>query len=143
MNRRTRKKLVQRLVEAAMFGEPADVRRLLAAGAPAESADRDGTTPLYAASVHGAAESAVLLLAAGAQPGTESAGVGAEGTPLCAACAWGHEDTVRVLLGHGADPNQREDHGSGNSPLYWASSGPYPGTVAVLRAAGAVDDVTP
>ncbi|MFE9251547.1 ankyrin repeat domain-containing protein [Streptomyces sp. NPDC007088] len=103
MNRRTRKKLVQRLVPAAVFGEPAEVRRLLAAGAPAESANREGTTP------------------------------------LCAARAWGHEDTVRVLLGHGADPDRRADHGSGNCPLYRASRGPYPGTADLLRAAGAVD----
>lgn len=53
--------------------------------------------------------------------------------PLCAAACWGHTETVRELFAHGADPDLREDHGTGWSPLEWANNGTHPekGTVAV------------
>ncbi|MFF3499760.1 ankyrin repeat domain-containing protein [Streptomyces sp. NPDC003247] len=137
MNRRRQKKLTRRLVAAAMCGDTAEVDVLLRAGADPAAGDADGTTPLYLASVEGFAGIAARLLAAGAPPDAESAGPGAEGTPLCAAAAWGHTDTVRTLLAHGADPSLREDQGTGMTPLEWASREPHPETVAVLRAAGA------
>ncbi|RMB82060.1 hypothetical protein CTZ28_31215 [Streptomyces shenzhenensis] len=56
---------------------------------------------------------------------------------MCAAACWGHTETVRELLAHGADPNLREDHGAGRSPLDWADNGPHPDTAEILRAAGA------
>ncbi|MFZ4240587.1 ankyrin repeat domain-containing protein [Streptomyces murinus] len=90
------------------------------------------------ASVNGEAQIALLLLTAGARPDTESAGPGAEGTPLCAAACWGHTETVRALLAHGADPNLREDHGTGRTPLQWALIGPHTETADRLAAAGAV-----
>ncbi len=136
VNRRQRKKRSKRLVLAAMIGDTACVDALLRAGAPAETIDAEGTTPLYAASVHGAADTVRRLLAAGASPDTES-GHGTEGTPLCGAACWGHTETVRELLAHGADPNLREDHGTGRSPLDWAAGGPHPETTALLLAAGA------
>lgn len=137
VNRRRQKKLTSRLVTAALCGTARDVDRLLRAGADPAKADAEGTTPLYTACVHGAADSARRLLEAGAPPDAESAGVGAEGTALCAAACWGHVETVRVLLAHGADPGLREDHGTGLTPLAWATAGPHPETIAVLRAAGA------
>ncbi|MCX4765688.1 ankyrin repeat domain-containing protein [Streptomyces sp. NBC_01275] len=137
MNRRRQKKLTRSLVSAATFDEGRRVALLLRAGAAPATADGDGTTPLYAASVQGAADIARRLLEAGAPPDAESAGLGAEGTPLCAAACWGHTETVRTLLAHGADPNLREDHGDGWTPLEWATAGPHPETAAVLRAAGA------
>lgn len=136
MNRRKRKKLARRLVDAAAFGTAAEVAALLRAGAHPEAADAEGTTPLYAAAVQGSADTLRLLLEAGAAPDRES-GYGAEGTPLCAAACWGHEEAVRELLTHGADPNLAEDGGAGRTPLDWAGAGPYPGTVDLLRAAGA------
>ncbi|MEH0547722.1 ankyrin repeat domain-containing protein [Streptomyces sp. B21-105] len=137
MNRRRQKKLTRRLVAAARFEEAEDVGRLLRAGADPAASDAEGTTPLYAACVQGEADKARRLLEAGAPPDAESAGLGAEGTPLCAAACWGYTDTVRVLLAHGADPHLREDHGTGMTPLEWASAGPHPETIAVLHAAGA------
>ncbi|MDX2646548.1 ankyrin repeat domain-containing protein [Streptomyces sp. PA03-1a] len=134
MNRRRRKKLSRALVRAARSGETGTVRRLLRRGASPELPDADGTTPLYAASVHGAADVVGLLLTAGALPDTES-GHGDEGTPLCGAACWGHTGTVRRLLAQGADPRLREDHGTGLTPLEWAGRGPYPETAALLRAA--------
>ncbi|MEU3555383.1 ankyrin repeat domain-containing protein [Streptomyces fragilis] len=138
MNNRRRKKLSRRLVDAASCGDGARIRALLRAGAGPDAPDTEGTTPLYAASVAGATDNALTLLAAGASPNIES-GHGAEGTPLCAAACWGHTDTVRALLAHGAEPALREDHGTGRSPLEWARAGPHPETVAVLLAAGARD----
>lgn len=137
MNRRRRKKLTQGLVGAVLCDDAPRVDALLRTGADPAAADRDGTTPLYTACVNGSAALARRLLAAGAPPDAESAGPGAEGTPLCAAACWGHTETVRALLDHGADPNLREDHGTGRTPLEWALAGPHPSTAAVLRAAGA------
>lgn len=37
----------------------------------------------------------------------------------------------------GADPNLREDHGTGWAPLDWANNGPHPETAALLNTAGA------
>ncbi|MGW2228368.1 ankyrin repeat domain-containing protein [Streptomyces formicae] len=142
MTRRMRKKLTNRLVFAAMLGDTGVVRSLLRSGRlDPELPDAWGTTALYAASVHGASDTARVLLRAGARPDTESTGP-TDGTPLCGAAAWGHADTVRELLAHGADPNLREDHGTGSTPLRWArqgASGPHPETEAVLVAAGAVE----
>lgn len=136
MNNRRRKKLSRRLVWAARLGGPAEVAALLRGGAPAQTYDSEGSTPLYAASVQGDADSVRLLLVAGALPDTES-GDGTEGTPLCGAACWGHAGAVRELLAYGADPRLREDGGSGHSPLEWARTGPYPETVRLLEEAGA------
>ncbi|MEU9112274.1 ankyrin repeat domain-containing protein [Streptomyces sp. NPDC048483] len=138
MNHRKQKKFSRRLFAAIPEGDTTCVKALLRAGADPERADSEGTTPLYEASVNGEAAIARLLLAAGAAPDTESSGLGAEGTPLCAAACWGHTEAVRELLAHGADPNLREDHGTGWSPLRWANQGPHPETVALLLAAGAI-----
>ncbi|WP_372411449.1 ankyrin repeat domain-containing protein [Streptomyces luteireticuli] len=138
MNQRQRKKLTRRLFVAILMDDAVGAKAALRAGADPERADTYGTTPLYLASVNGAAGIVRFLLAAGASPDAESSGLGSEGTPLCAAACWGHAPAVRELLAHGADPNLREDHGTGRSPLDWATEGPHPGTVALLVAAGAV-----
>ncbi|WP_141315056.1 ankyrin repeat domain-containing protein [Streptomyces spinoverrucosus] len=137
MKQRRQKKLSRQLVEATLAADAARVNVLLGAGADPERGDRDGTTPLYLASVQGAAEVARLLMEAGASPNAESSGVGSDGTPLCAAACWGHVETVRELLAHGADPNLREECGAGWSPLEWANHGPHSETAQLLVNAGA------
>ncbi|MFF4138161.1 ankyrin repeat domain-containing protein [Streptomyces mirabilis] len=137
MNQRQQKKLSRRLFEAILVRDTARVKAVLRAGADPERAASGGTTPLYEVSVNGEAEIARVLLAAGASPDTESSGLGADGTPLCAAACWGHGETVRELLAHGADPHLREDHGTGWSPLEWALKGSRPETAALLTTAGA------
>lgn len=137
MNRRRQKKFSRHLFTAIAHGDTARVKALLRAGAEPERRDSEGTTPLYEACVNGEAEIAGLLLAAGASPDAESEGIGAQGTPLCAAASWGHTDAVRVLLAYGADPNLREDNGTGWSPLHWANRGPHPETVGLLVTSGA------
>ncbi|MHC5907492.1 ankyrin repeat domain-containing protein [Streptomyces sp. S6] len=141
MNRRRQKKLTRRLMSASRSETGTETAALLRAGADPTARDPYGTTPLYAAAVHGNTEAVRLLLAAGAPPNEESAGPGAEGTPLCAAACWGHTATVRTLLAHGADPGLAEDHGTGLTPLKWARAGSHDETVAVLLAAGARDGV--
>ncbi|MEH0986326.1 ankyrin repeat domain-containing protein [Micromonospora sp. CPCC 205556] len=135
MNNRQCKKLAKRLMEAVLREDAAVASALLRVGADPNAADREGTTPLYLASVQGTVDLVRLLLAAGAAPDTES-GHGQEGTPLCAAAAWGYTDVVRELLAHNADPNLREDRGTGYSPLDWALRGDHSQTADLLLAAG-------
>ncbi|MET7435985.1 MULTISPECIES: ankyrin repeat domain-containing protein [Streptomyces] len=137
MKQRQQKKLSRRLFEATLSSDASGVRALLSNGADPERSDKDGTTPLYLAAVQGEADIARMLMEAGAFPDRESSGPGSEGTPLCAAACWGHTETVRELLTHGADPNLREDHGTGLSPLDWANNGPHPATAELLRSSGA------
>lgn len=106
-------------MSAAGWGSGREVAELLRAGADPNLPNRDGTTPLYRASVQGVSGNVQLLLAAGADPNRES-GTGDEGLPLCAASAWAHQDAVRELLAGGADPELREDAGQGRSATEWA-----------------------
>ncbi|MER7972702.1 ankyrin repeat domain-containing protein, partial [Streptomyces sp. NPDC096080] len=64
----------------------------------------------------------------------------AEGTPLCAAAAWGRADVVRLLLAHGADPDLREDAGTGHSPLEWTRKNGHTEATEALLTAGARAD---
>ncbi|MEU6061729.1 ankyrin repeat domain-containing protein [Streptomyces sp. NPDC047097] len=135
MKSRLRRKLAGRLVWAAGSEDLATVRAVLRTRLHPDTADTQGTTALYAASVHGDAEISGLLLRAGASPDRESGGPGSEGTPLCAAACWGHTEAVRALLAYGADPALREDGGQGRTPLEWAEAGPHPETAKLLLAA--------
>ncbi|WP_395366923.1 hypothetical protein ACHGLA_36090 [Streptomyces sp. YH02] len=63
MNRRQQKKPSKRPVEAATFGDSTRINALLPAGACPETGNAEGTTPLYAASVAGATDNVLCLLA--------------------------------------------------------------------------------
>ncbi|WP_405117053.1 ankyrin repeat domain-containing protein [Micromonospora sp. NBC_01405] len=93
-------------MEAVRREDATAVGALLRAGADPNAADNDGITPLYQASVAGAAELVRLLLTAGAAPDTES-GRGQEGTPLCAAAAWGGTAPRRVAAAGGQQPRHQ------------------------------------
>jgi ankyrin repeat protein len=116
VNRRKRKKLPELLCAAAGAGLTGQVARLLRAGADPDARNRDGSTPLYLASVQDEPGAVRLLLEAGADPNLESEGL-TDGLPLCAAAVHAHLDVARLLLRHGADPQLREDHGTGGSAL--------------------------
>jgi ankyrin repeat protein len=134
VNMRRRKKLQQQLMDAAGWGDAKQVSVLLRAGADPNLTDRDGSTPLYRASVENMADNVRVLLAAGADPNVES-GTGEEGLPLCGAASWGHSATVGELLAGGADPYRREDHGRGHTAVEWANIGGYSTTLELLLAA--------
>ncbi|MFD5393564.1 ankyrin repeat domain-containing protein [Streptomyces sp. NPDC127097] len=119
---------------SAIYADQADtVAALLRQGASPSAPAADGETPLYLAAVAGQADLVRLLLEAGATPDTESRGEpGSEGLPLCAAACWGHEEVVRALLTHGADPNLREDDGTSYTPLMWAAANGHHRTAQLL-----------
>ncbi|WP_213009080.1 ankyrin repeat domain-containing protein [Paractinoplanes toevensis] len=133
MNRRRRKKLQQRLTEAAGWAGVERVVGLIRAGADPNTPGPGRSTPLYRASVQDRVDNVRVLLAAGADPNAES-GTGEEGLPLCGAACWGHDRSVRVLLAAGADPNQREDNGSGRTAAQWAEAGGHRHTLELLTA---------
>jgi ankyrin repeat protein len=96
---------------AAFFGGPAAVAELLAAGADpnAETDSAARLRPLHSAAAARDAESARLLLEAGAAPDAQQQG---GFTALHAAAQ--HDDTelAGLLLRHGADPAVRSDDGA-------------------------------
>jgi uncharacterized protein len=133
VNRRRRKKLQQRLTEAAGWAGAERVVGLLRDGADPNTPGPGRTTPLYRASVQNRIENLRVLLAVGADPNAES-GTGEEGLPLCAAACWGHAESVRELLRAGADPNLREDNGFGRTATQWAEAGGHQLVLELLRA---------
>jgi ankyrin repeat protein/uncharacterized glyoxalase superfamily protein PhnB len=56
-------------------------------------------------------------------------------TGLHSAAKGGHLDVVRLLLGHGADPNAREE-GDNTYPLHWAAAAGHVDVVRALLDAG-------
>jgi ankyrin repeat protein len=102
--------LRMRLVSAAMNDEPDGVRRLLAAGWPADARGHDGATALHWAAWHGDLELARELLHRGASPSVRERSFG--GTPL----SWAVHASV-----HGWHPER----------------GDYAAVVELLAAAGA------
>jgi ankyrin repeat protein len=136
VNRRRRKKLQQRLTEAAGWADVSRVAGLLRDGADPNLPDPGASTPLYRASVQNMPDNVRALVAAGADPNRES-GAGDEGLPLCAAACWGHAEAVRELLAAGADPDLREDQGQGRTAAEWAALGDHRHTLTLLRTADA------
>src|SRR5690349_12249483 len=110
------------------------VRRLLDAGAEPDRPDACGSTALYLAAVSGNAAIVRVLLAAGADPNRHSNGP-SDGTPLCGAASWDHQETVKALLEGGADPNQPEQDGF--VPLSLAVEAMHRASTEYLLAAGA------
>jgi ankyrin repeat protein len=76
------------LFNAIYGGRRDEALSLIRSGRGLNAANEYGTTPLYAAAVQGEAEIVRCLLEHGADPNAESFGE-TEGTPLCAAAAWG------------------------------------------------------
>jgi ankyrin repeat protein len=91
------------LCAAACHGHAEIVRALLAYGADANLREDEWWTPLRWAAAHGHAAVARMLLGAEADPDLCS--------PLPEAARRGSLATVRVLLEHGASPEQRDPEG--------------------------------
>jgi ankyrin repeat protein len=121
------------LLRAVYQGDQAAVRRLIAARADVNAANRLGMTPLLMASRLGNAAVADALLKAGANPHAS----GPEGeTALMAAAGAGSVDIVRALLARGANVNAREE-AENQDALMWAADEGHGEVVKVLLAAGA------
>ncbi len=106
------------LLWAVHTDQPELVQLLLQAGADVEITNRYGVGPASLAAENGNAAILERLLGAGvyadqALPGGE--------TLLMTAARTGEPETVRVLLAHGADPNNREMT-RGQTALMWAAA---------------------
>ncbi|HVV85853.1 MAG TPA: ankyrin repeat domain-containing protein [Kofleriaceae bacterium] len=87
------------LAAAAKAKDLATVKKLLAAGVPADARDKDGWAALHWAANAGSLPIVKALLAHKAS--VDVAGV-QDWTPLYVACAFGHLDVVNYLIAHGA-----------------------------------------
>ncbi|MFC8229282.1 ankyrin repeat domain-containing protein [Streptomyces sp. NPDC057287] len=122
----------------ALYDDENAVVRALRAGASAESADEEGSTALYLASVQDLPGVVRLLLAAGADPDRAS-GPEAGDLPLCGAACGGHAEVVEALLSAGADPDLSEEFGF--TALRWAAGLGHARTAEILLARGADPDL--
>lgn len=117
------------------------VRVLLDAEADTDARDNRGLTPLAIAWQHGARETALALVEAGADFGAASEGstlfyIGRRPwRPLHAAAELGAADSMRILLDTGRDVDERDS--AGRTPLHMAASGGGVEAVRVLLDAGA------
>jgi ankyrin repeat protein len=103
------------LIAAVEAGELPDVRKLLAEGAPANTADEaSGQSVLMTAAGRGHTEIVEALLKAGADANAVDPRAGA--TALHKACQGGHLEVVRILVESGALIDHQTT-GTGHTPL--------------------------
>ena len=113
------------IADAAMRGDVAAVRTLIAQKADVNAPQADRATALHWVVYRSDAALTSLLLQAGANPQAANA----EGfTPLLLACVNGNEEIIDSLLKAGADPNQPLPRGE--TPLMMASR---TGNVAAMK----------
>jgi ankyrin repeat protein len=154
------------VADAAMRGDLAAVRALVAQGADVNAPQKDGATALHWAVFKGHREMVRLLLRAGANPRAANregatplwlAAVNGDAvtiealleagadpneplplgrTPLMIAARTGNVDAIRVLLDRGANPNARETQ-RGTTPLMWAADEGHEGAIRLLIERGA------
>ena len=118
---------------AAETGRFEFVEVLLAHGANAHARNRQRWAFLPLAGGERNAEIVKFLSVAGEE---EAVGKNRGETPLHQAAQSGNEQTVRVLLTHGADVNARSMY-NGQSPLHLAAANGNPAVLALLLAHGA------
>ena len=154
------------IADAAMRGDVAAVRALVAKKTDVNAPQNDGATALHWAAFRGNIELAELLLRAGANPKAANregatplwlASVNGDGTmisallkagadaneklplgrsPLMIASRTGNVEALRVLLEAGADPNAKETL-RGTTPLMWAADEGHAPAIKVLIEHGA------
>jgi uncharacterized protein len=113
--------------------DAAEVKRLLAAGAPVAQANAYGVTAMQLAAETANPAIIELLLKAGAD--VESAN--AEGqTALMSVARTGNVEAAKLLLKRGANVNSREQFG-GQTALMWAAARRQPQMVELLLSKGA------
>jgi ankyrin repeat protein len=154
------------VADAAMKGDKAAVRSLVAQKSDVNAVQSDGATALQWAAYRNDLELADLLLTAGADPkianregatplylasidgsapmiekllqaGADANEQGPQGeSPLMLAARNGNLDTIRILLDHKADANAK-DKLRGTTPLMWAVEQSHPAAVKLLIEHGA------
>lgn len=118
------------LLTAASCGRTAMVQRLISAGAQLEARGQFGNTALGEAVSNGQFDCARVLLENGAHLDA------CADSSIVAAAIWAQRTaTLRLLLEHGADPN--EAHGDHPAPLFLAISAGKPKMVQALLEHGA------
>ena len=120
------------VADAAMRGDGAAVRALVATGADVNVAQGDGMTALHWAANRGDSSLAVVLLRAKAHLSATTRNGGY--TPLHVASQSGATGVVRALLAAKADARATTTDGA--SPLHLAAVAGVPGTISALIAAG-------
>jgi uncharacterized protein len=120
------------VVDAAMRGDTAEVRRLVQAGQNVKVGQADGATALHWAAYHGDEAMAALLLQAGADPLAMNRN---GSTPLWLAATRGDAAVIQTLLEGGADANEALP--LGRRPLMLAARSGVVGAVQVLLRNGA------
>src|SRR6056300_1340121 len=121
------------LLIASYRGHTEVVKLLLAKGADANKADKNGRTPLWNASDRGHVKVVKVLLGARGIDVNKVDNYGQ--TPLIIASYEGHMDIVKLLLAKGADINQVDV--DGESALHAASDAGHDDIVKFLMAKGA------
>jgi uncharacterized protein len=120
------------VADAAMKGDLAAVRALIARGASVNAAQGDGMTALHWAAERGDSAMSAALLRARANVRAKTR-VG-DYTPLHVAAKTGSAPVVRALLRAGSDPNAVTT--SGATPLHFAAASGSPGAVQALLERG-------
>jgi hypothetical protein len=118
---------------AARRGQLAEVKKLLEAGAPIESKNEYGATPLYMAVFNGHTEVALLLLEKGANPNVTDTFY--KSSILDGALQKQRPEIVRALVGKGVPVSSRQLNMA-------AGGGNIPTLQAVLTAAFKPEDLT-
>ncbi len=120
------------IITAAGRGDVAEVERLLAAGASANTLSPDAETPLHVAAITGDPATVAALLAHGANPNARSPGGTQRAmTPMHWAAYGGHESMVAALLAAGADGRLADD--TGMDALAMAKEAGHAGVARVLE----------
>uniref|UniRef100_A0A672UIY6 GA binding protein transcription factor subunit beta 2 n=1 Tax=Strigops habroptila TaxID=2489341 RepID=A0A672UIY6_STRHB len=124
--------LGKRLLEAARKGEDAEVRKLMASGAPFTTDWVPRDVALHLAAQHGHYSTAEVLLRAGV---SRDARTKVDRTPLHMAAADGHTHIVELLIKNGADVNAKDMLKM--TALHWAAEHDHRDIVELLLRHGA------